>query len=76
MLTARNAIEIARSYGFDIKAGKWEKNFVLESIIQAREAAQDGRRSERAYFDCYMSQTARDHRVDSLAADQFERNAY
>jgi len=76
MLTARNAITIARNYGFDVKAGKWEKGLVLDSIIQAREAASRDRKSEEAYFDCYMSQYAHDFMVEGLAGQEFDRNAY
>ena len=81
MLTARTAISIARNYGFDVKAGKWEKGLVLDSIIQARDVGArtrtDGRsKTAEAYFDCYMSQYAHDFMVEGLAAREFERAAY
>jgi hypothetical protein len=80
-LTARAALQIAASYGFHVSDGKWEARLIRDSIIQAREAEthqrSDGRRKSAVqYFDCYMSQYARDFMVEGLAAREFERNVY
>lgn len=80
-LSARIALQIAAQYGFSIRDGNWEKSLIRDSIIQAREAAThqraDGRRkTAEQYFDGYMADTASEIRAESLAAREFERNAY
>jgi hypothetical protein len=79
-LTAREALQIAAYYGFSV-GDAWEKSLIRDSIIQAREAEgyrrPDGSfKSARSYFDGYMADTAAEHRADSLAARDFQRNAY
>lgn len=81
MLTARLALQIAASYGFSIRDGKWEKELIRASLLQARGA--EGFRSDlhryksaEEYFDGYMAGTAYDIRVEGLQAREFERNAY
>ena len=78
--TAREALQIAASYGFSIRAGKWERSLIRDSIIQAREAEGPrpggNFRSARSYFDGYMADTASEIHCDGMAARDFERNAY
>jgi hypothetical protein len=75
MLTAKTALQIAAQYGFSILDGKWEKSFIRDSILQAREA--DGpRKSAEDYFTGYMAGTASDIRAEGLRARDFERDAY
>lgn len=73
MLTNRQALEIAHSYGMTLRC---DGGTIRTELAFAR--SNDGAHGKSAafYFDCYMCETARVAVADARAAAAFEDAAY